>query len=58
VLLLIMLLVVLPLLLVVGVLHVGFLRLLVMLCGRMLQHLLVDIKTLLVGLMVTLLFGL
>jgi hypothetical protein len=38
-----------------GVLHVGSLRLLVMFCGWLLQHLLVDIKTLLVGRLVTLL---
>jgi hypothetical protein len=44
-------LVVLPMLLVVGVLHVGFLRLRLMLlvCGRVLQYLLLDIETPLVG---------
>jgi hypothetical protein len=56
--LLFLLLVVPPLLLVVGVLHVGFLRLLVLFYGRTLYHLLVDIETLLVGRLVTLLFGL
>jgi hypothetical protein len=54
---LLMLLVVLPLLLVVGVLHVGFLRLLVLFCGRLLHHLLVDIEMLLAGRLVTLLLG-
>jgi hypothetical protein len=49
-------LVVLTLLLVVGVLHVGSLRLLVLFCGWLLQHLLVDIETLMVGRLVTLLF--
>jgi hypothetical protein len=48
--------VVLPMLLVVGVLHVGFLRLLVLVCGRVLQYLLLYIETPLVGRMVTLLF--
>jgi hypothetical protein len=47
--------VVLPLLLVVGVLYVGFLRLLLMVFGRLLMHLLVDIETLLVGRLVALL---
>jgi hypothetical protein len=32
-----------PLLVVVGVLHVGSLRLMVLFCGWLLQHLLVDI---------------
>jgi hypothetical protein len=41
---------------VVKVLHVGSLRLLVLFCGRLLRHLLVDIETLLEGCLVTLLF--
>jgi hypothetical protein len=56
--LLLLLLVVLPSLLVVGVLHVGFLRLLVFFCGRQLHRLLLDIETWLVGRVVTLQFGL
>jgi hypothetical protein len=51
-----LLLLIVPLLLVVGVLHVGSLRLLVVFCGWLLQHLLVDIETLLVRRLVTLLF--
>jgi hypothetical protein len=49
---LLFLVVVLPLLLVVGVLHVGFLRLLVLVLGRLLVHLLVN----LIGRLVALLF--
>jgi hypothetical protein len=49
---------VLPLLMVVGVLHVDFSRLLVLFCGRLPQHLLVDIERLRVGRLVTLLFAL
>jgi hypothetical protein len=41
---------------VVRVIHVGSLRLLVLFCGRLLRHLLVDIETLMVGCLVTLLF--
>jgi hypothetical protein len=55
-LLLLELLLVMPLLPVVKVLHVGSLRLLVLFCGRLLWHLLVDIETLLEGCLVTLLF--
>jgi hypothetical protein len=44
------------LLLVVRVLHVGSLRPLVLFCGRLLHHLLVDIETLLIGRLVTLSF--
>jgi hypothetical protein len=54
--LLLRLLLVVPLLPVETVLHVGSLRLLVLFCGRLLRHLLVDIETLLVRCMVTLLF--
>jgi hypothetical protein len=46
------------LLLVVRVVHVGILRLLVLFCARLVQHLLVDVETLLVGRLVTLLLGL
>jgi hypothetical protein len=55
-LLLLQLLLVVPLLPVVRVLHLGSLRLLVLFCGRLLRYLLVDIETLLVGCMATLLF--
>jgi hypothetical protein len=53
--LLLQLLLVVPLLPVVRVLHMGSLRLLVFFCGRLLRHLLLDIETLLVGCLVTLL---
>jgi hypothetical protein len=56
VLLLLQLLQVVPLLPVVKVLHVGSLRLLVLFCGRLMRHLLVDIETLMEGCLVTLLF--
>jgi hypothetical protein len=54
--LLLLLLHVVPLLLVVGVLHVGSLRLLVLFRGRLLRHVLVNIETLFVGRLVTLVF--
>jgi hypothetical protein len=54
--LLLQLLLVVPLLPVVRVLHVGSLRLRVLFCGWLLRLLLVDIETLLVGRLVTLLF--
>jgi hypothetical protein len=48
-LLLLLLLLVVPMVVEVGVLHVGSLRLHVLFCGWLLQHLLVDIETLQVG---------
>jgi hypothetical protein len=54
--LLLLLLLVVPLMVVVGVLHVGYLRLLVLFCGWLLQHRLVDIETMLEGRLVVLLF--
>jgi hypothetical protein len=56
VLLLLQQLLVVPLQLVVRVLHVGPLWLLVLFCGWLLRHLLVDIETLLVGRLMTLSF--
>jgi hypothetical protein len=55
-LLLLQLLLVVPLLPVVRVLHMGSMRLQVLFCGRLLRYLLVDIETLLVGCLATLLF--
>jgi hypothetical protein len=56
--LLLLLMVVVPLMLVVGVLHVEFLRLLVPVFGRLLLHILANIEMLLVGQLVALLFEL
>jgi hypothetical protein len=53
---LLQLLLVVPLLPVVRVLHVGSVRLPMLFCRWLLRHLLVDIETLLVGRLVTLLF--